>query len=102
MTNAQQTHPSPEQLAEYARGILDEASDQKIEVHLSECNTCCETLNCLPEDTFVEILRDQQSPAATDPTLLLKKGKTANKPGKGDASQIPSGFEDHPATELSN
>ncbi len=54
-------HPSPNQLAAFARGGLSDQDEQQIETHLAGCDSCCRTLSGLSDDTIVGLLRDDQA-----------------------------------------
>jgi serine/threonine protein kinase len=52
-----ETHPSAECLSAYAQGWLDELEMDKIEEHLSSCDSCCRWIREQPEDSLVAKLR---------------------------------------------
>ena len=64
----QNSHPSQEQLSQYNLGRLSPDEVAVVEDHISECETCCETMISLSsDDTFVGLLKEAwQSP--TDQT----------------------------------
>lgn len=72
-----QTHPSAEQLAAYAHGTLSESDDKAIEEHLCQCEACCRTLDALPDDRIVALLR------SSDPVTL------GEMPARGTAETAP-------------
>ena len=65
MNAIEQTHPSREDLAEFNSGKLGTAESTEIELHLAGCDSCCEMLTSLPDDTLVSLLRE----AETDPAI---------------------------------
>jgi serine/threonine protein kinase len=59
MNQAQQTHFTLEQLTAFGHGELNDAEHAEIENHVTECDTCCQILRNLPDDTIVAMLREQ-------------------------------------------
>jgi|GEM_PF-945879 len=58
MTNELLTHPTPERLAAFDAGRLEDADSDTIERHLAECAECCQALKQLPSnDGYVALLR---------------------------------------------
>ncbi|MEO1529106.1 MAG: protein kinase, partial [Planctomycetota bacterium] len=56
---SQQFHPSHADLHAFSLGEMDDDQADVIDQHISECETCCETIAGLSsEDTFVGLLRD--------------------------------------------
>jgi tetratricopeptide (TPR) repeat protein len=56
-------HPDLFQLTGFGQGRLSVADSTKIEIHLTSCETCRQTLEAIPPDPFIKLLR-----AAADPT----------------------------------
>src|SRR5262249_53020037 len=56
------SHPTPEQLAAFGLGRLDEAESARIELHLEGCASCRSVVESLPADSFIGAVR---SAAAT-------------------------------------
>jgi serine/threonine protein kinase len=52
-----EAHPSAECLSAYAQGWLDELEMDKIEEHLSSCDSCCRWIRDQPDDSLVAKLR---------------------------------------------
>ena len=77
-------HPSRQQLLDYSQGRLTAEDEGQIEEHLTACDSCCETLDTLPEDTLEQMLR--MDPAAT----------TADSRAAIPTGDVPSQFVDHP------
>jgi serine/threonine-protein kinase len=50
-------HPTPEQIAAFGLGKMDEAEALAIESHLAECSQCARALEKLPDDNFLAGLR---------------------------------------------
>ncbi|WP_435011499.1 protein kinase domain-containing protein [Tundrisphaera lichenicola] len=58
-------HPSRDQLADFARGDIDEMLAFAIESHLADCADCLERLEGIsPDDSWLDLLRDVGSPAS--------------------------------------
>jgi serine/threonine protein kinase/thiol-disulfide isomerase/thioredoxin len=71
MPNDISSHPTPEQLSSFNLGDLDTEEQKRIERHLADCDTCCESLRNLPsDDTFVTLLRSTE-------TVLGERGESS-------------------------
>lgn len=87
------SHPSANRLGAFVSGRLspEEASD--IELHLSECKQCCETLVSLSaDDTFVDLLHEAGNAAD-------RLGDAASKV-IASRDSIPSALANHPRYEF--
>lgn len=51
-------HPSPAELREFLLGQLPAAKQEEIEHHIDACDSCCEALRGIPDDTFVGRLKN--------------------------------------------
>src|SRR5262249_22618300 len=58
MLTNQLDHPKMDRLSAFVLGKLESAEAEAIESHLAGCKPCCETLNQIQDDTFVELLRE--------------------------------------------
>src|SRR5262245_9411584 len=58
-------HPTPDRLAAFACGRLDDHDSAEIEDHLSACDACRAVLEALPEDSLVDQLRAAPGPTPT-------------------------------------
>jgi WD40 repeat protein len=58
------THPSPEELAAFARGEGGPAAQADIARHVAGCAACCQVLRGVPDDTLVLRLRQAAPPDA--------------------------------------
>ena len=116
MATPERTHPTDAQLTDFSSGKLAATECDEIEKHLAECDTCCQLLKTLPDDSLVALLR--QEPPATpgepgeDPgsrlaaTLSPESDRVTAQPGApfthGEASdraaldEVPAGLRDHP------
>src|SRR5262245_61975387 len=56
-------HPSPEKLPEFGLGLLDPEQTAAIESHVASCDSCCEALQSVVDDSLVSRLRDAVSTA---------------------------------------
>jgi formylglycine-generating enzyme required for sulfatase activity/tRNA A-37 threonylcarbamoyl transferase component Bud32 len=72
MNTAASAHPSPEQLAAFVVGRLDEGQSSALEVHLAHCSACRELAEALPEDRFIAKLR---AAAPRKDTVPWKEGE---------------------------
>ena len=76
-------HPSDEQLSAFALGQLPAIVAKDVEDHISQCNTCCETMmNLADDDTFVD--------------LVQRVGSTESGIGKDGEDTIPVPLQQHP------
>jgi uncharacterized protein (TIGR03067 family) len=97
------THPRRDQLSAFALGKLESADVDAVESHLAECDTCCDALRQLKEDTFVGLVRQSQDKSeAGDATLALGIAMApAPTPGERTesdaavASDIPADLANH-------
>lgn len=62
MTDKPQLHPQRDELIAFGLGKLFPEEATKVESHLEECESCCETLLDLKDDTFVELVRNSPEP----------------------------------------
>ena len=60
MNASRARHPSSEQLQAFSLGRLDPESQTAIEHHVAHCDTCCEVLRTVPDDTLVGHLRSSK------------------------------------------
>jgi putative intracellular protease/amidase/predicted Ser/Thr protein kinase len=77
-------HPSPEQLAAFCRGDLGPESQAEIERHVAACDSCCDLLRVVPDDTLIGQLRAANS--AQRDTIAMAAADTA----------VPRELADHP------
>ena len=96
------THPSHQQLSAYNRGQLPPDEVVEIESHVSECQTCCETIVGLSaEDTFVDLLKEahrfpvEQAEDGSDLTI----DQTAAEAGP-PAPTVPAALAEHSRYEI--
>ncbi len=54
------THPSSEQLSAFALGKLESDVFDVLESHLADCETCCDAIKQMKEDTFVGLVRQMR------------------------------------------
>ncbi len=57
-------HPAAERLAAFSAGHLSEADSAEIEAHLIDCVVCSGTLEAMPQDSLVALLRGEKAKAA--------------------------------------
>ena len=89
----QAVHPSEAQLSAYNRGLLSPDEAVEIETHVSDCESCCETIVSLSsDDTFVELLKDAKALPIDE-----SGAKTKLSAATGD---IPPELAEHPRYEI--
>ncbi len=59
--NTKQSHPHPEQLKAFTLGQLEPDNIEEIGQHLTQCEECCETLQTIPGDTFITLIRQSKA-----------------------------------------
>ena len=93
----QTAHPSEEKLSAYNRGVLPPDEAVVIETHISDCESCCETIVGLSsDDTFVGLLKEaRQLPVDQN----LKHDFQGAKPSS-ISGDIPPELVEHPRYEI--
>ena len=78
-------------LVAYGLGTLQADESAVVEIHLADCEACCETLLDLKDDTFVELVRRANTPARD---LRTPENKGADRAtGSANDVEAPSGLE---------
>lgn len=88
MSAGQQFHPSQKELDAFAQGRLPPGDMAEVERHIATCDTCCQQLQTVPEDTLLQLARE----AAT----LSFHGDPPRKPARPAPAGIPAELIDHP------
>ena len=116
MTSPQVKHPTDAQLTDFSSGKLAQAESGEIEQHLAACDTCCQLLKTLPDDTLVALLRQEQPETPGDvsrdlelrvaATIPPESARPTAPPGvpltmaaesdRAAADEVPAGLRDHP------
>jgi eukaryotic-like serine/threonine-protein kinase len=63
--NPVKVHPSRKQLIAFVRGKLGASSQAAIASHIEACDACCQMLREIPDDAFLELIRDAHTPASS-------------------------------------
>src|SRR5262249_18336550 len=63
--NPVKDHPSRKQLFAFVRGKLSASNQAAIASHIMRCDTCCQKLRDIPDDAFLERIRDAHTPASS-------------------------------------
>jgi len=102
------THPDADQLNAFALGKLELAEVDAVESHLASCDTCCDALKQMQEDTFVGLVRQSKeasqasnAAAAGEVTLAAAHPSGAAQSSVSAAAANADGSQDIPA-ELAN
>jgi anti-sigma factor RsiW len=92
MNDVQPLHPSEDQLAALKVGKLMPPESVEVERHLAACDTCCEAMQTLPDDSLVELLQEPNRTPGMDeaPTCTDAPGTGALPPA------VPAGLAAHP------
>lgn len=89
-------HPSKEELNAYSLGQLPEDVAVAIDSHISECQTCCETIAGLnSEDTFAALLLESEESKAA-----LELGSMTPPHSASEALELPSVLGSNPRYEV--
>ncbi len=81
-------HPSPDTLAAFGQGRLRPEDQEEVERHVADCESCCQALRRMPDDTLMGRLR--QAKQADEQTT----GETTTGPPAPPG--IPSELAEHP------
>ncbi|MBC7855079.1 MAG: protein kinase [Pirellulaceae bacterium] len=82
------SHPSSAELHSFAHGRLAPAAMADVEQHVATCDSCCQVLESVPEDTLVQLARE----AATE-TFRAGETPPSSEPRGGNA--IPPELLEH-------
>ena len=89
-------HPDKDELVAFGLGKLQPDQATKIETHLEECKTCCDTLLDLEDDTFVELVRKSPAPKqSTDEANTVNTMPVESGVSRGP-TELPAQLDDHP------
>src|SRR5438445_13184453 len=80
--NGVSSQPGAEQLAAFAHGRLREAERAALERHVADCDSCCQALRRVPDDTLVANLRGNTSTSDVVPA-------EGNKPSSPAIANLP-------------
>ena len=58
-------HPNRDQLTAFLCGRLEAAEQDAIAAHVAECDRCCQALREIPDDAFLALLKDANTPPDT-------------------------------------
>ena len=87
-------HPSTAELSDFTLGRLSSDEASAVEEHISECDTCCETLLQLSaEDTFVDLLKQAKN---TPASATLDLECTTPSDSAMHTGNIPAELANHP------
>jgi serine/threonine protein kinase len=95
------THPSANDLSEFAAGKLDEMTSAAIVSHLDGCPDCCRAAAALTSDDFLDRLRQAYSSGST-PAPAQSPTDTASAPdlAASPTANLPPEFANHPQYEV--
>lgn len=74
-------HPTPEQLAAFRLGKLDEAKLDEIETHVAACAQCCAALQAIAQDSVGSLVRQSNSLAEALLANAASEQATSAPPG---------------------
>ncbi len=112
MSDKAGTHPEKEDLTAYGLGKLPPDAAAKIELHLDECPSCCDTMLELQDDTFLALVKksppavsgetdsDGTSPreashSVFQPTVLESDNGTTSFTLAGEDVELPRELQEH-------
>src|SRR5262245_36187020 len=98
------THPAAEQLAAFRLGRLSLEELAEVERHLAGCDSCCETLHNLPDDSLMSLVRQAGVGAALVSDITAAEGTDQPRCVSGDLTSpgattepvLPLELVDHP------
>jgi eukaryotic-like serine/threonine-protein kinase len=64
------THPAPERLCAFGLGRLDAGEREEIEQHVAHCDSCCQALHGIENDTLLNLARAAAATPSSSSTLL--------------------------------
>jgi Protein kinase domain len=104
MNAVQQDHPDERQLAALKVGKLTPPESVEIERHVAACDTCCEAMKTLPDDSLVVLLQQPSgisTPTAptefVEPSHPAEVATLAAEPADtGEPTAVPPGLANHP------
>ena len=106
--NEHATHPALSQLTQFARGELGLDEIEEIRQHLATCDSCCEALEEIPDDTLLSLVRRSDTflgpngkeyapnPPPTFETNSKVQDRTTFPPDEAVTCVIPEDLVDHP------
>ncbi len=86
-------HPSSAELRSFAHGRLGAQEMAVVERHIAQCDSCCQVLENVPEDTLVQMARE----AATE---AFRAGEATTPRSDNSNSAVPSELTDHPRYKI--
>lgn len=89
MPVAKEHHPSPAELQGFAQGRLPPGELARIEQHVAACDTCCQHLQAVPDDTLVHLAREAATCGFRD-----ERARPAAR--KSPPPDIPPELQDNP------
>lgn len=84
-------HPPRSDLEAFVQGTLEESERQRLEMHVSDCSSCCELLRSIPEDPLVQRLRTVESAS-----LIELSVSEVEFDGSGPIQNLPREMIEHP------
>ena len=88
-------HPSAAQLREFGLGRLDDEQMEAVSAHVAFCDTCCQKLEQVHDDTLVELCKAAGGETEVGGQTLLDDASI-----KEAQSTLESAFQDHPRYRL--
>ena len=101
MNSITSAHPTQEQLAEFLCGKLDGAAQAEIDRHVAQFMACCDSLQRLPDDSLLKLLRHTgvgvaTASAAADSTPL----HAGASPSQLCEPEVPGDLVGHPVYRI--
>ena len=85
-------HPNRNQLESFIHGRLEDHERMRIEAHIADCDSCCETLRSIPHDSLIAGLQQSDTRDQLSETKLFVDGDTGKTV---HAPNIPKELLDH-------
>ena len=90
MSDAQEMHPSLEQLSAFDSGELRDAEWDEVERHVAHCARCCDELDALPQDPFASLLRSSAGSTTPPPATTQSTSSSAGSLNPISAATAPN------------
>lgn len=99
-SNMAESHPSHASLTAFGLGECDSSESTAIEIHLRECDACCEVLSNLPEDGLIARLGKHVMVGETNKIVARQRETEVGPTRTVGFSEVADSLRNHPKYEL--
>lgn len=89
MADVQIKHPTAEQLHAFILGKLSLAEHDQVEEHVSDCDTCCDQLKSIPDDTLIDRVKNADTPITETMAMVGDVAK------RNSGEDVPASLANH-------